>query len=615
MRKKSCQKNWPQFPESHQGLQINFCKSPSCQAFGLAPESKVIVENNESQQVNDDHIQDQAKKTHPVYKTSGTGKNEASIVCKLCSARKANGEPVQVSFMMKSNQAVYEEYQRISAYLLPNELKCRNSECPTNVDGKPLKLKKRGFTKAGHQRYQCLTCGTSLTDSDGSRPHRRAEINLRLFDLLVSKVPLRKIAKLLHISQKTIYDKIDFIHKQCMKFVAERELRLLEGKLKLNRLYLSTDRQVQITNWVKRNDKRNTELYGIGTACLRTGYVFAFNFNFDHHELQEDVEAYAHFVGDTERPKHHRDTARVWLEEEFEAVAIRSIKAPVVAAMDLIDAAAQKAKIDETYNENLASEDFDSSTRLPAKGVLVHNEYTMLGHFLHLKRLFRHVGKTRFYMDQDAGMKNAYLSIFHDEIKAGNSDGFLVRSEKGFTVDDKRRALAETNALIRRLTGVPRKHLSSRDFIRVVTELVGEALNNMIRIGNSPELWLRYPIATMPEPEKVVAAITDISRYELQHKAHLYRKASLHAIDRFFMVARRDVNLLERPFHSATNQSRVWNGYSPYDPAMLTKLGDIYRVYYNYVNINDKRETPAMRIGLANGPVSSDKIIYYGKYE
>lgn len=87
-----------------------------------------------------------------------------------------------------------------------------------------------------------------------------------------------------------------------MKFVAEREQRLLDGKLKLDLLYLSTDRQVQITNWVKREDKRNTELYGIGTACLKTGYVFAFNFNFDHHELQEEIEAYARFVNDTAPP-------------------------------------------------------------------------------------------------------------------------------------------------------------------------------------------------------------------------------------------------------------------------------------------------------------------------
>jgi hypothetical protein len=48
---------------------------------------------------------------------------------------------------------------------------------------------------------------------------------------------------------------------------------------------------------------------------------------------------------------------------------------------------------------------------------------------------------------------------------------------------------------------------------------------------------------------------------------------------------------------------------------MLTKMADIYRVYYNYVNNNDKGETPAMRLGLAKGPVAAEKNIYFGKYD
>lgn len=47
---------------------------------------------------------------------------------------------------------------------------------------------------------------------------------------------------------------------------------------------------------------------------------------------------------------------------------------------------------------------------------------------------------------------------------------------------------------------------------------------------------------------------------------------------------------------------------------MQTKMADICRVYYNYVNKNDKGETPAMRLGLAKGPVAVEKIIYFGKY-
>ena len=47
---------------------------------------------------------------------------------------------------------------------------------------------------------------------------------------------------------------------------------------------------------------------------------------------------------------------------------------------------------------------------------------------------------------------------------------------------------------------------------------------------------------------------------------------------------------------------------------MQTKMADICRVYYNYVNKNDKGKTPAMRLGLAKGPVAVETILYFGKY-
>lgn len=83
--------------------------------------------------------------------------------------------------------------------------------------------------------------------------------------------PLRRIAKHLNISPKTLYDKIDFIHRQCLSFFKERELRLIEGKLKLDRLYLSTGRQVQttpveprvFTQRVALSDQDMLRLYGV----------------------------------------------------------------------------------------------------------------------------------------------------------------------------------------------------------------------------------------------------------------------------------------------------------------------------------------------------------------
>lgn len=44
----------------------------------------------------------------------------------------------------------------------------------------------------------------------------------------------------------------------------------------------------------------------------------------------------------------------------------------------------------------------------------IHEEYTLYGHFLFLRRLLGNVGKFRFYLDQDSGMRAACLSAFCD---------------------------------------------------------------------------------------------------------------------------------------------------------------------------------------------------------
>ena len=44
------------------------------------------------------------------------------------------------------------------------------------------------------------------------------------------------------------------------------------------------------------------------------------------------------------------------------------------------------------------------------------------------------------------------------------------------------------------------------------------------------------------------------------------------------------------------------------------QLEDIYRLYYNYCKVNDKGKTPAMRLGLAKGPVELEKTFSLDKY-
>ena len=60
-----------------------------------------------------------------------------------------------------------------------------------------------------------------------------------------------------------------------------------------------------------------------------------------------------------------------------------------------------------------------------------------------------------------------------------------------------------------------------------------------------------------------------------------------------------------------SNVRRLWHGYSAYNPRSITKVLDIFRVFYNYVLMGQDKQTPAMRLGLAKGHVSLEDIIYY----
>jgi hypothetical protein len=55
--------------------------------------------------------------------------------------------------------------------------------------------------------------------------------------------------------------------------------------------------------------------------------------------------------------------------------------------------------------------------------------------------------------------------------------------------------------------------------------------------------------------------------------------ASLRGIEQFFMQVRRRYSLLERTLNSASRVDRIWNIYSPYNPVVIQRLLNIYRVF------------------------------------
>ena len=381
----------------------------------------------------------------------------------------------------------------------------------------------------------------------------------------------------------------------------------MEG-LPIRRLYIGVDRQDYMVNWSKSTDKRNVILHSVGSADNETGYVFGLHLNFDPAMDSAQIEKEALDCGDYDRKRHFRRYARLWLEEDYEDSLRRGTTTWKREAHGSL-----LGDIKLTYDEAIEREDVevseeqDDDTKLPARGMQVHAEYTLYGHFFFLRQLLSGVDKIRCFLDQDSGMRAACLSAFTDKIKGATCDAFYVRINKNLTINQKRQLMAS----VRKEWDEVKKLNPDLSDSKLKLMIIKERVKEVMSLGKWDDKWIHHPFPSMSEPEKALCYLTDIHGYDEDHKAWLYNKASLHGVDRFFMQIRRRLSLLERPIATSSSTGRKWHGYSAYNPAIIIKMLDIFRVFYNFVEIGKDKETPAMRLGLAKGKVSMDDIVGY----
>jgi transposase-like protein len=586
----------PRIPLPAGEIQVNFCKNPTCANFAqpasTAPQPRgrwVPPERKDR------------------YAISGTS-DGPQLRCLACN------EFIPV----KSNAGIAEEIGRISRCLQPPSApSCPGEDCENNaisVEEEPDRYWAFGKTKAGTPRFRCKACRRTFSGiGAATRRQRKSHVNSELFRALMLKMPIRCAAEFARISAPTVYDKIDFIHRQCLAFAAVRERRLMA--MSYPRAYVCVDRMDHVINWTNRADKRNVVLQAVGSADLKSGYVYGIHANYDHTVSSGGVALDAVAVGDHLLQPPHRKYARFWLPAEYEkAMALCKGSPPDPEQMTSLE-----EWIEAVYKEAISRGDIErpdsprEERRLPKRGLLVHAEYTLYAHFFYLKRLLAGAEKVRFFMDQESGIRAACLCAFWEQILAKDCDAFYVSIRKNIVKEKK---LALVKAAKKEL-----KEFAERNGYDILHEreqrrlYIKERMRRLKEHGKWRDRWLDYPFPNMSEPEKRICYLTNLGAhqfdYDEDHMANLYLMATLHPIDRFFMQLRRKNSMLERPIESSSNFGRKWYGYSPYDPANAVKIMEIYRVYYNYVKVGDDRKTPAMRLGLAKGPCSVEDIIYF----
>lgn len=578
------------FPSSQtRALQVNFCKNPRCQNFGVPASGSKFARRLKAGAL-----------PGKDYRLAAGGAGLPLLKCLLC------GEHLP----LKSNLGIAEELSRLTAHFqavrhcCPTE-GCSNSDIATPDSSAYYRF---GKTEGGSSRFQCKVCKKTFSVSNRSTLRQReARKNVPLLQSLVNKVPLARAAEIHGISFQTIYDKLDFFHRQVLSFTSRQEIRLRE-LVNGTKRYISVDRQDYAVNWTHRKDKRNVVLRAIGSADLDSGFVFGMHLNFDGNQDAESVESDALSIGDYGQALPHRRYARLWLKEDYDkAVAASAAKAAKRAG----SAGLLGDDIQQRYDETGLREDVENSERVsteqrfPAKGMQVRSEYTMYAHFYELHDILRGAQKLRFFMDQESGIRAACLAAFQDEVTERRADAFFVRLGKELTVDEKRKIVRASRELFAEKRGA---NPGLTDF-EVQVLMMKEQVAASAEFGKWSDRWALHPFPNQAEPQKAVCYLTDFGDYDEDHKARLFLKATLHPIDRFFMSIRRRLNMLKRPIGTASKAGRTWYGYSAYQPANIEKLLTVFRAYYNYCLPGADGNTPAMRLGLMSRPVEPAELL------
>jgi len=330
--------------------------------------------------------------------------------------------------------------------------------------------------------------------------------------------------------------------------------------------------------------------------------------NCDPDAERDGIERDAAALDDPDLQQPFRRHARWWLAHDY-ATAQQKTGQQNRSGTDgtLNGAVAARYRDAESRSEVEVFEEPGPTPQLPATGMQVHAEYTRYGHCFRLRDLRMGAQQIRLFLDQDSGLRAAALGAFAERLADRTADAFYVRIHKDMTVDERKHALKVSRERFRVLELEP--PALARQALRLLA--IQDSLANMAAIGHWKDRWLMHPFPSLREPEKAICYLTDYDDYDDDHLAWLYNKAGLHAIDVFFMLGRRRLSLLERPIATASHNRRGWHGYSAYNPRSIGKLLEMFRVFYKYVLVGRDKQTPAMRLGLAEAPVSLENIVYF----
>ena len=585
-------------------IQINHCRMPDCDNYGI-PARTTPVKTGPSPD-RDMH-----------YKVATTNKGRVSaLVCKCC------GEKPPI----KSNQGIVEELARIIDPLLAQDRSCPRKDCKNhgrNTEENPNLYYKWGAHKSsGRPRRGCRNCGTRfLIGMEPPRIHpQHHHLASAVFSRVVNKAPVRRTLQGAGLVGKpqVYYDIIKFIQRRCNHLIGGLERGMLRGKVRLpKKLHLVTDLQLYQLNWTDRLDKRNPMFSAVCTVDKDSRYVFGLHANYD-----PDADAFAIAKesaerGDLERPEAFRRHARLWLPGDElmggraagQRIGLDKVRELKRQLTEIYTSAVSRADVEDRELQEMHPGLHNPQA---GKGMQVHVPYTVYAHFFMMRQILLGAGvkQVEYSMDCESLLRGAFLSAWCEEVKQGTANGFYVRHAKYRTVTERETAKKEARMRLKMFQETLPED-QRRDAALLMMMQNFEAAT---AYGKWQDRWFHHPVPTMNEPEKAVCWLTQRDdEFDIREVAGMAMRAGLGPVDNVFQLTRRFMNALERPIGTSSGYNTVWHGYAPYNPAMLQQYLDLFRTAHNFCHPGRDGKTPAMRLGLAEKPLSYDDVLWPGQ--
>ena len=491
---------------------------------------------------------------------------------------------------------------------------------------------------------------------------KRSADNARILQALVNEVGLNGIRRMLSSTEagnscgmSRVYDRIFWLERTLLAFEREQLRRWRERAAREGRKvrhHLAHDDIILSVNWETRDDRRISQINCSATADVRSGYVFRLDVDFDptvdpatlfdqtfvdpdrglmnvRREYESaSGEPYTAPLMSFQRPTGRFDEHHLFAAAASQVALFRSKDLPRMAA-DTPEQQREKAEVDA---ETAARHDligtlhhgyFDlpestDDRRAPHTGIMTRDILTKAAHFEMLRRTLP-PGWWTLVTEQEGMLPRILPHVFRAEIEADDFAWVAVTFDKEVTkpkaqerVEAFRRAYDLFVQGLRQADPVAEAAMTEgqrkRAFVAhaMATEVMWDRFGTASPMSTTnysqrhmPKVWIRSPLQTSGETEKVVGfplvrrtlrghlkalafdeEITDPAMCE--RAARLVYAATLQPVSSFFNALRERVSLAQRAGGRAARFGPSYINGASYNPRVLIAVLNIFRVHYNW---------------------------------